>query len=181
MGMCKECGNVVAATEIKSGYCKDCYQPEKVITQDNNTINVEVAEDNTLRQVLGFMGAFVLIVGVFAPLINVPIMGSVNYFQNGKGDGTFVLALGIISLVLILAKQYKWLWITGLGSLGLLTFTFFHFQSKISQMKTEMETGLAGNPFRGLVDVAMQSVQIQWGFALLAVGAILLIISAAKK
>jgi hypothetical protein len=41
-----------------------------------------------------------------------------------------------------------------------------------------METKLAGNPFRGIADVAMQSVQIQWGWAVLIVGAGFLIAAA---
>jgi len=44
-----------------------------------------------------------------------------------------------------------------------------------------MESELAGNPFRGLADMAMQSVQLQWGWALLIVGAALVIASAAIK
>jgi len=108
-------------------------------------------------------------------------MGNMNYFQNGKGDGTIVLILAVISLVLVLAKKYKGLWFTGIGSLGIMLFTFINFQSKMSQAKADMESELAGNPFRGLADVAMQSVQLQWGWALLIVGAALVIASAAMK
>jgi len=42
-----------------------------------------------------------------------------------------------------------------------------------------METSLAGNPFRGIADLAMQSIQIQWGWAVLIVGAGFLIAAAA--
>ena len=48
-------------------------------------------------------------------------------------------------------------------------------------MKSQMESELAGNPFRGLADMAMQSVQLQWGWALLIVGAGLVIAGAAMK
>ena len=51
----------------------------------------------------------------------------------------------------------------------------------MSQAKADMESELAGNPFRGLADMAMQSVQLQWGWALLIVGAALVIASAAMK
>jgi len=44
-----------------------------------------------------------------------------------------------------------------------------------------MENELAGNPFRGLADLAMQSVQLQWGWALLIIGAIFIIVAAAMK
>jgi hypothetical protein len=133
------------------------------------------------KQILGLIGSIVLFIGVFTPIVSVPIMGNMNYFQNGKGDGTFILILAVVSLVLVLSKKYKGLWVTGLGSLAVMAFTFVNFQMKISDMKSQMESELAGNPFRGLADMAMQSVQLQWGWALLIVGAGLVIASAAMK
>lgn len=133
------------------------------------------------KQILGLIGSIVLFIGVFAPIVSVPIMGNMNYFQNGKGDGTLILILAIVSLVLVLTKKYKGLWFTGVGSLAVMAFTFINFQMKISDMKSQMETELAGNPFRGLADMAMQSVQLQWGWALLIVGAGLVVASAAMK
>ena len=133
------------------------------------------------KQLLGLIGSIVLFVGVFTPIVSVPIVGNMNYFQNGKGDGTIVLILAIISLVLVLANKYKGLWFTGIGSLGVVLFAFINFQSKMSQAKADMDAELAGNPFRGLADMAMQSVQLQWGWALLIVGAALVIASAASK
>jgi len=133
------------------------------------------------KQLLGLIGSAVLFVGVFAPIISIPIMGNMNYFQNGKGDGTFVLILAVISLILILLKKFKGLWFTGLGSMAIMVFTFINFQINLANTKTQMETELVGNPFRGLTDMAIQSVQIQWGWALLIVGAVLVIASAAIK
>lgn len=133
------------------------------------------------KQILGLIGSIVLFIGVFTPIVSVPIMGNMNYFQNGKGDGTLILILALVSLVLVLTKKYKGLWFTGVGSLAVMAFTFINFQMKMSDMKTQMESELAGNPFRGLADMAMQSVQLQWGWALLIVGAGLVIASAAMK
>ena len=133
------------------------------------------------KQLLGLIGSAVLFVGVFAPIVSIPIMGNMNYFQNGKGDGTIVLVLAVVSLILVLLKKFKGLWFTGLGSMAIMVFTFINLQMTLANTKTQMETELAGNPFRGLVDMAMQSVQIQWGWALLIVGAVLVIASAAIK
>lgn len=133
------------------------------------------------KQVLGLIGSIILFIGVFTPIVSVPIMGNMNYFQNGKGDGTIIIGLAVISLILTLSKKYKGLWLTGLGSLGVMAFTFINFQMKMSEAKSQIEIELAGNPFRGLADLAMQSVQLQWGWALLIVGAALVITTAAIK
>ncbi len=135
----------------------------------------------TARQLVGIIGSIILIIGVFTPIVSVPIMGNMNYFQNGEGDGTIILILAVISFILVLIKKYKGLWFTGLGSIGVLLFTFIDFQSRMSQIIANMESELADNPFRGLADIAIQSVQLQWGWALLIVGAALVIASAAMK
>ena len=133
------------------------------------------------KQLLGLIGSAILFVGVFAPIISIPIMGNMNYFQNGKGDGVIVLVLAVISFILVLLKKFKGLWFTGLGSMAIMTFTFINFQMALNNTRTQMETELTGNPFRGIADMAMQSVQIQWGWALLIIGVVLLIASAAIK
>lgn len=73
------------------------------------------------------------------------------------------------------------MWLTGVGSLAVLVFTFINFQMRMADAKKQMELELADNPFRDLADMALQSVQLQWGWALLIVGSVLLIVSAAMK
>ncbi len=137
------------------------------------------SQTETTKLWLGIVGSIVLFVGVFAPIISAPFVGNVNYFQNGKGDGTIVLILAVLSFVLVLTKFSVGLWLTGLGSLSVLVFTFVNFQTKMAEAKAKMDKDLAGNPFRGFADVAIQSAQLEWGWALLVVGAMLVIASAA--
>jgi len=133
------------------------------------------------KQLLGIIGSTVLFVGVFTPLVSLPIVGNMNYFQNGQGDGAFVLILAVISLVLALTKRYRWLWATGLLSLALMAYTFVTVQTRLSEAQAKMKSELEGNPFAGIADVAMQSVQLQWGWAVLVVGAALIIAAAAVR
>lgn len=49
---------------------------------------------------------------------------------------------------------------------------------KVNDMKTNMDRELAGNPFRGFADMAVQSFQLQWGWAVLIIGSCLMIVSA---
>lgn len=123
----------------------------------------------SMRQIIGIIGAIILFVGVFAPIVSVPIMGNMNYFQNGKGDGTIVLVLAVLSLLAILAKKDILLFFTSLGCLATLTFTFVNF--KIGMNRLVADAGNADDMFSGLAELAVQAVQLQWGWALLVVGA----------
>lgn len=135
----------------------------------------------SIKQLFGIIGSFLLIGGVFCPIVKFPIVGGVNYFQNGQGDGTIILIFGVLSLLAVLFKQYRALWLTGFASLGMIAFTAYQFHIKIAQIKAETDVDLADNPFRGLADLALQSVQLQWGIAVIGFGAIMVIIAAAIK
>ena len=62
-----------------------------------------------------------------------------------------------------------------------LGFHVFQFPIEMSQATRQMETELKDNPFRGLADLAVQWVELQWGWAVLAIGIAFLIVVAAMK
>ena len=134
-----------------------------------------------LKQLIGFVGALLLFIGVFTPIVSVPMAGNISYLNNGKGDGVILLILSILSVVILLLKKNSWLWGTVCGSVSLLLFTFVNFHLKMSEAKASLDSQLEGNPFRSLADVAMQAVQLQWGWGVLLLGSILLIVSAAIR
>jgi hypothetical protein len=135
----------------------------------------------TRRQWFGLVGSLMLAVGVFLPIISLPIVGAMNYFQNGRGDGTVILAFAVCSALLTVRRRYEWLLTTGGASLAMVLVTFFMVASRLSDVRTNMDHHLADNPFRGLADVAMQSVQMQWGWIVLLIGAVLVLVAAALK
>jgi hypothetical protein len=130
------------------------------------------------KQTIAIIGAILLFFGVFCPIVSVPFLGDLNYFHNGQGDGVIVLVLAVATVALALVRLFKGLWLTGGGSIAVLAFTFFNFQSKMSDLRSSMEKDLAGNPFAGLGQAALSSVQLQWGWAVLVIGACLIIAAA---
>lgn len=126
------------------------------------------------RQILGVVGAATLFIGVFLPIVSLPIVGAQNYFQNGRGDGTILLVIAGAALLTTMVKRFVWVSIAGFVSLTLLGYTFITFRSRIAEMRAAMDRDLADNPFKGIGEAMMQSIQLQWGWAVLVVGALLL-------
>lgn len=120
---------------------------------------------------IALIGAALLFVGAFMPVISMPIVGSVNYFNNGKGDGVVIIVLAVATAVLAGTGRTQHVLWTGLGSFALLLYTFIRLQSAMSEMRSRMDSELGDNPFRGLAEAAVNSVQIQWGWAVLLLGA----------
>jgi hypothetical protein len=170
---CPFCAEPILIAAIK---CKHCGSN---LTGSPSRVS-SAADSTSLPRILGMLGGVTLMLGVFLPVVSVPIMGNLNYFQNGKGDGVIVLVLALAGLWMTSRKAFKLLLLPGFGILLMLGYTFVALQSRLSSMRAEMEKSLAGNPFRGIADAAMNGVQIQWGWAVLALGAGLFLAAAIR-
>jgi len=131
----------------------------------------------TKQQLIGFLGALVLLIGVFLPILSAPILGSISLLNNGKSDGLIVCALTILSFILIFFNQLRLLWLTGGLSFVLISFDLYMVTNKISQTKAEVAEKLQGNPFGGFADAMMSSIQLQFGWVILYLGCIILLLT----
>lgn len=121
------------------------------------------------RQLIGFAGVGSLTIGSFAPLLTLP-GGSVNYVAQGQGDGIIILALTAVCAYLVWSEKYQRLWIPGGLAAVTCLVTFAMLSLRLTQVREEAHRQLAGNPFRGLVDVALNTVGFGWGWAFLLLG-----------
>ena len=128
---------------------------------------------------LALTGAGLLVVGLFVPIVSLPIVGSVNLFGNGSNlVATIILALSLIAGVLALkGREAEVIWPAS-ASTVLIAVLFLNLQFRISQMKASMDVALKDNPFAGIAQAAANAVQVQWGWLILAAGAGLLLYAA---
>ena len=133
-----------------------------------------------IQLALGLTGVGLLFLGVFAPLVYVPIIGDINYFQNGKGDGVIILIIAAVATVSILLKKYRSLWIESLATLAVLAYTYFDFQDRLEKARAQLNIDVTDNPFAGLGEMTLRMVQIQWGWGVLVFGALLLLVAAIR-
>ena len=193
--LCKFCGREIPKKLTSVGFCPFCgktlteseRQALEVLSTDERLAQAEMnvaatsEKSDRTRQILAIVGALLLFVGVFLPIVSMPIVGSLNYFHNGQGDGTIILVLAVISVVLAITRRLRALWITGLSSVGMLLFALVNFLIRMAQMRQQMQAELADNPFKGLADVAMNSVQLQWGWAVLMLGGVLIAVDGRRS
>ena len=140
------------------------------ITVNDKTINLNDIESVKIAKASVIAGSVLLAIGVFCPIISAPIIGTLNYFHNGNGDGVILLISSAISIFLVVKHEFRYLWWTALASLGVTILGFLGFQWKLSEIKSSMESELEGNPFRGLADATVNSIQLQWGWLVILLG-----------
>ena len=119
------------------------------------------------RQILGVLGAVAIAVGVFVPIFRLPGIGNVTYFRGGQGDG-IMLALALVALAIALRNKCAWLLPTAFTVLAVMITTV-----KIARFTLV--------PSERLAQTRPQTVHIEWGTAVIVVGALLLFASALLK
>lgn len=150
---------------------------------DRNLVLTFASEDGhitkiNIAQLIGFLGVGLLLLGIFCPIVSLPVVGTLSYFRNGSEEGIALLGLSIASIFCLIRRKFAWLYGTGLWALVLVVAPFLHLQNKLIEIKSEANRELVGNPFRGLADLAMESTQLQWGWVILFLGVTLLLTSA---
>ncbi len=93
---------------------------------------------------LALIGAVEVFVGVFTPIVSVPLFGSANFFGNGQnGSGVILLLLAVGSAVLVLLERYRALWLMGVGALSVVSVTLFSFLTDTSRTAATLNAHLA--------------------------------------
>lgn len=133
------------------------------------------------QQIIGIIGALLLIIGVFLPVISVPMLGQLSLFNNGRSDGAIILALSILCFIIIFFQQFRAILIISFVILSILGYDLYQFKSTLNKVRQETSAALDGNPFQGLGNAMIDSIQLQYGWAVLFIGCIILIISVIYK
>jgi type II secretory pathway pseudopilin PulG len=146
-------------------------------TPNSYPVAVQLEDGKTLKldlvQLMGFGGVICLLIGLFSPIVSFGPL-SVTFFQQGSYEGILLLILAVASAILLAKQNFVWLWATAANAGLLVALSFLGRLYMIQEAKSKLETEMAGNPFRGLADLAMQSLQLQWGWIFLIGGAALL-------
>lgn len=127
---------------------------------------------------LVFAGAAMLAVGLFLPVVRMPIVGTLNLLANG-GDIVGLILLGLAVTAAFLAFKDRttdaaW---PGAAAAIILALLFARLQGAIGEMQRQA-LELAGNPFAGLAQAAVGTIQLQWGWLVLALAPALIIYGA---
>jgi type II secretory pathway pseudopilin PulG len=157
-------------------------QRDQISSEPGFTIRLSGVNSEELNldivQLMGFVGVAITILGIFSPILTAPVVGTVNYFKNGAEEAIILIVLMALSAFLLARKYYSWLYGSSVWAFLLVGGTFWYYQSLISDLKASTDRELAGNPFRGLADMAMAATGLSWGWFFLFLGTGLVVVAA---
>jgi hypothetical protein len=128
--------------------------------------------------------AAIMALGAFCPLINLPIVGSMNYVAGGRGDGIFVLAAAAAIIVMVMFGYRRLSAVVAAGALLLVMTTLTKFAAMVSKLQADAAHAPKSDLFSGLTSLLAQSFGLEWGWLLLiggALGAIALALAAPRE
>lgn len=136
-------------------------------------------------QALSLIGSGAILIAAFAPLMNVPVVGAVTYFNGNSqfaiATGVLTIILGIASLTFALIEKYSWLYAVGFCSMLIAIGTLVSWKLYLAHASNS-----PGAPATGLLDYFTQSASkglvgrssLSFGLPLLIYGGVLVMLAA---
>jgi hypothetical protein len=140
-----------------------------------------------LWQTVALVGAVAVGVGVFLPLVRAPIVGNLSYFGNGFGEGVLLILLMGLAIVFILMARPRLVYIPGGLSAVLLVWFLLKFNAIVADLRRGIPSDDLGifeefadelDGFQQFAEALAASVGVEWGFGVLALGTLVLLIGA---
>jgi len=147
----------LARTYDDPGKRQECLQQVLALDPDNDQALELLTQPDTARlgravdsgasrsskalrlAVEGGLGALLLLIGAFLPIVDVAPFGPLSFWQidrlMSQTYGALFVGMAVVSLLFVAVRRFTWLWLTGLASFVLLANAFaqlFVFQNSLT-------------------------------------------------
>ena len=127
------------------------------------------------HRIFTLIGSSLIALGTFVPFLGVPVLHDKTYWQLSTTGAIILIVLALLSMVAAGFRKFGWLYLTGLGSLGLLLYSIQKVSTRKADVLTDLAQSLEGSPLKGLGLGFVNAVDYRYGWAIMLLGAIVLI------
>jgi NADH:ubiquinone oxidoreductase subunit H len=132
--------------------------------------------DRNLAKIIALVGAAILAVGVFLPVVQVPKRGAMT-LMDLESAGVIILVLAAIAAGVALIGWTRHAVWPGIGALGLLAYAYQRTNAEIAQSRARLSGGIGEDPLAALRDLAASNSRVDYGWSVLAVGALIVVVA----
>ena len=132
--------------------------------------------DRNLAKIIALVGAAILAVGVFLPVVQVPKRGAMT-LMDLESAGVIILVLAAIAAGVALIGWTRHAVWPGIGALGLLAYAYQRTNAEIAQSRARLSGGIGEDPLAALRDLAASNSRVDYGWSVLAIGALIVVVA----
>lgn len=132
------------------------------------------------KQIMGLIGALLIIAGVFVPVVNLPLIGNISLFNLEQSNAIVVLVAGAIGLVLAIMGKDKLQLLTSLVCFITIAVTSYKLSDRIGEFRS-LFAGNSQHSYADSIENLNAIVHLSFGIPMIAVGALLLFFTAVSK
>jgi hypothetical protein len=123
-----------------------------------------------LRQAVALLGSVLLIVGVFVPILGVPIFHDKSMMTLRPYVGLTILGLAVLTVLIVLIRKLRWLYVPGVIAVALVAYTPLAMQAQKDSIQSDIKSHVASMP-GGLAGRFVGATSLKYGWTLMMLGA----------
>jgi hypothetical protein len=127
-----------------------------------------------VKQAVATLGAVLLMVGVFVPILGVPIFHDKSMMALRPYVGWAILGLAVLTLLIVLIRKFRLLYIPGIIAVALVAYTPLAMQAQKDSIQSDIKTHVASMP-GGLAGRFVGGTDLKYGWTLMMLGAMLVL------
>ncbi|MFZ1683478.1 MAG: hypothetical protein WAU88_05025 [Candidatus Zixiibacteriota bacterium] len=128
-----------------------------------------------VRRALAVLGAILIAVGVFMPILGIPVFHDQSIMQLRPNAGWILLGLAVVTVLIVLTKKLGLLYVPGILAVVLLSYTLVAMQGRRDRIQSDIKSNVANTPVRGLVHGFVGSASLRFGWPLMMLGAVTIV------
>ncbi|NLD95166.1 MAG: hypothetical protein GX639_21155 [Fibrobacter sp.] len=132
---------------------------------------MDISKRNSL---VGFIGSILLIISVFAPVVNKPFGGDMSFIEKWSSAGVFLLMLGFSTGIITFFRKVKLLWLPAILATLILFYHLFILNGQIddftlgndffkASFKSVYSTQWGWFPLFVSIAVLFAAIALDWG------------------
>jgi hypothetical protein len=122
------------------------------------------------RQAVALLGSVLLIVGVFVPILGVPIFHDKSMMALRPYVGMTILGLAALTVLIVLIRKLRWLYVPAVIAVALVAYTPLAMQAQKDSIQSDIKSHIASMP-GGLAGRFVGATSLKYGWTLMMLGA----------
>lgn len=124
-----------------------------------------------IQRIAAVVGGLLMAVGVFIPMLSIPVLRDDPFSRLSPGGAAIILALGGLTILIAVLGRFRLLYLTGLVAIALLIYTYVQVDRRKTAAQSDLKERVINTPLKNLSHGLISSVGLRYGWPIMMLGA----------